>query len=89
MPIRGGRRPKEKGIPPSTSSLVLGVLRCESTDVYGCMQAACSMQVAYERMQLAFVDSLSSSVTNNYLLGQYFTMVDVDAIAVAGAIYVH
>jgi len=44
------------------------------------------MQVVYERMQLPFVDSLLSGVINKYSLGQ-FIMVDVDAIAVAGAIY--
>jgi len=52
------------------------------------MQAACDrMQVVYERMQLAFVDSLLSGVINKYSLGQVI-VVAVDAIALAGAIYV-
>ena len=52
-----------------------------------CMQAAYGrLQVVYERMQLAFVDSLLSSVINKYSLGQ-FIMVDVDAVALAGVIY--
>jgi len=51
------------------------------------MQAAYGrLQVVYERMQLAFVDSLLSSVINKYSLGQ-FIMVDVDAVALAGVIY--
>ena len=44
------------------------------------------LHAGYGRMQLAFVDSLLASVINKYSLGQ-FIMVDVDAIALAGAIY--